>query len=59
MSCIGIVVKAGMPKGRVTQAGGRAADADAAALVVQVIIANGGGWICRKALLVESAELIA
>jgi hypothetical protein len=25
-------------------------------LMSQVIIANGGGWICRKALLLESGE---
>lgn len=45
-----------MPKRRVTQASERAACTDAAALVVTVIIANGGPWICGKALLLESGE---
>ena len=45
-----------MPKRRVMQEGERAADADAAALVVTFIIANSGGWICGKTLLLESGE---
>ena len=49
-------VKAGMPKGRVTQADERAASTDAAALVATAIIANNGAWICGKALLLESGE---
>jgi hypothetical protein len=42
-----------MPKGRVAQAGEQAARADAAALVVTIIIANGGALICGKALLLQ------
>jgi len=51
---MGNEVKAGMPKWRGTQAGERDADADAAALVVKVIIANRGAGICGKRLLLES-----
>jgi hypothetical protein len=47
-----------MPKGRVTQAGKRAAGAYAAALVVKAIIANDGAGIYGMALLLESWEQI-
>jgi len=44
-----------MPKRRVYTSGrARRADADAAALVVKVIIANRGAGICGKRLLLES-----
>lgn len=45
-----------MPKGRVAQTGWRAAGAHAAALLINLIIANAGAGVCGKALLLECGE---